>query len=406
MLGNPDFALERSVTVLVIACPHSLGLAIPLVVALSTSITAKSGTLIRDRKAFESIKDVNAVVFDKTGTLTEGKFGVTDVVSVIPEEELLELTAGVELNSEHIIAQAIVEYAKEKNINIPQTDEFRALPGKGTWGRIGNREIFVGGPNLLKEMQIDFNDQRIKDLQAQGKTVVYAFENRKLMGAFALADKIRKESKEAVRKLDELGIKVFMLTGDAEEVAAGVAKELGIDSYFAHVLPDEKADKIKVLKKQGYRVAMVGDGINDDPALVTADVGIAIGAGTDVAIESADLILVKNDPNEVTRVVDFSQKTYSKMVQNLWWAAGYNIIAIPLAAGALYNLGIIINPAIGALLMSSSTVIVAINSQTLRKFEPKGIDFSSKVELRKHREHERHARTDEREDVFHEKELL
>ncbi len=377
LLGRPEFALERAVTVLVIACPHALGLAIPLVVALSTSITAQSGTLIRDRKAFESIKDVNAVVFDKTGTLTEGKFGVTDVISVIPEEELLKLTASIEINSEHIIAQAIVAHAKEKNIDILHTNEFKALPGKGTWGRIGSREIFVGGPNLLKEKQIEFDDQRIRDLQAQGKTVVFTFENRKLLGAFALADKIRRESKEAVRKLNELGIKVFMLTGDAEEVAAGVAKELGIDHYFAHVLPDEKADKVKALKKQGYKVAMVGDGINDAPALVTADVGIAIGAGTDVAIESADLILVKNDPNEVTRVVDFSQKTYSKMVQNLWWAAGYNIIAIPLAAGVLYNLGIVINPAIGALLMSFSTVIVAINSQTLRKFEPKEIDSLS-----------------------------
>ena len=375
MLGKPEFALERAVTVLVIACPHALGLAIPLVVALSTSITAKSGTLIRDRRAFESIKDVNAVVFDKTGTLTEGKFGVTDVVAMIPEEELLKLTASIEINSEHIIAQAIVEYAKEKNIDIPQTNEFKALPGKGAWGKVGDKEVFVGGPNLLKEMQIDFTDQRIKDLQAQGKTVVFTFEDRKLLGAFALADKIRMESKEAIRSLKELGIEVFMLTGDAEEVAEGVAKELGIDNYFAHVLPNEKAEKVKVLKEKGYKVAMIGDGINDAPALVTADVGIAIGAGTDVAIESADLILVKNNPKEVTRVIDFSQKTYSKMVQNLWWAAGYNIVAIPLAAGVLYNLGIVINPAIGALLMSFSTVIVAINSQTLRKFEPKGIDM-------------------------------
>jgi Cu2+-exporting ATPase len=311
-------------------------------------------------------------------------------VSIIPEEELLKLTASIELNSEHIIAQAIVEYAKEKNIDIPQTNEFKAIPGKGTWGRIGSRDIFIGGPNLLKEMRIEFNDRRIKDLQAQGKTVVFTFEDRKLLGAFALADRIRKESKEAIHKLNELGIKVFMLTGDAEEVAAGVAKELGIDNYFAHVLPEEKADKIKALKEKGYKVAMVGDGINDAPALVTADVGIAIGAGTDVAIESADLILVKNDPNEVTRVVDFSQKTYSKMVQNLWWAAGYNIVAIPLAAGVLYNLGIVINPAIGALLMSLSTVIVAINSQTLRKFEPKGVDFSSKVELKQHHGHKHH----------------
>ncbi len=390
LLGKPEFALERAVTVLVIACPHALGLAIPLVVALSTSITAKSGTLIRDRRAFESIKDVNAVVFDKTGTLTEGKFGVTDIVAMIPEDELLKLTVSIEINSEHIIAQAIVEAAKEKGIQVTQADEFKALPGKGAWGKIDNREIFVGGPNLLKEMQIDFADQRLKDLQAQGKTVVYTFENQKLLGAFALADKIRAESKNAIRSLQELGVEVFMLTGDAEEVAKGVAKELGIDNYFAHVLPNEKAEKVKALKDKGYKVAMVGDGINDAPALVTADVGIAIGAGTDVAIESADLILVKNDPNEVTRVIDFSKKTYSKMVQNLWWAAGYNIVAIPLAAGVLYNYGIVINPAIGALLMSFSTVIVAINSQTLRKFEPKGINISTKDESKQHHDHEHH----------------
>ncbi|MFQ6038853.1 MAG: copper-translocating P-type ATPase [Candidatus Aminicenantales bacterium] len=390
LLGRPDFALERSVTVLVIACPHALGLAIPLVVALSTSITAKSGTLIRDRRAFESVKDIDAVVFDKTGTLTEGKFEVTDVLSKIPKEELLRLTAGIELNSEHTIAQAIVEYARGKNIDIPRSQAFRVLPGRGAWGRVKNREVFVGGPNLLKEMKIKFDDPKIKDLQAEGKVVVFAFEEGNLLGVFALADRIRKESREAVRQLKKMGIKAFMLTGDAEEVASGVARELGIDDYFAHVLPDEKAEKVKALKGQGYRVAMVGDGINDAPALVTADVGIAIGAGTDVAIESADLILVKNDPNEVTRVVDFSKKTYAKMVQNLWWAAGYNIVAIPLAAGILYSLGVIINPAVGAFLMSLSTVIVAINSQTLRKFEPRTTDVSVLNERRPPGEHEHH----------------
>ena len=378
LLGSSNLALERSVTVLVIACPHALGLAIPLVVALSTSITAKSGILIRDRRAFELVKDVDAVVFDKTGTLTVGKFGVSEVISFIPEDELLKLTASVELNSEHIIATAIVEYTKDKALEIPQADEFKAIPGKGAYGKVEGKELYVGSPSLLKEMKIETEDKEIKELQEQGKTVVFTVIDGKLVGAFALSDRIRKESYEAVKKLKEIGVKVYMLTGDAEEVARWVAKELDIDDYFAQVLPDEKAEKVKFLKEKGYRVAMVGDGINDAPALVTADVGVAIGAGTDVAIESADLILVKNDPRDVPRVTDLSQKTYSKMVQNLWWAAGYNIFAIPLAAGVLSNFGIVVSPAIGALLMSLSTVIVAFNSQTLREYEPKGVEFVEK----------------------------
>ncbi|MCW4052102.1 MAG: copper-translocating P-type ATPase [Candidatus Bathyarchaeota archaeon] len=381
LLGSPELALERSVTVLVIACPHALGLAIPLVVALSTSITAKSGILIRNRRAFETVKDIDAVVFDKTGTLTEGKFGVSDVVSFIPENDLLELTASVELNSEHIIAKAIAEYATEKGIKIPETKEFRAIPGKGAYGKVKGREVHVGSPNLLKEMKIEIQDSKVMELQEQGKTVVFTVVNGKLAGAFALSDMIRKESYEAIKRLRENGIKVYMLTGDAEEVAKWVSEELDIDEYFAQVLPDQKAEKIKLLKDEGYKVAMVGDGINDAPALVTADVGIAIGAGTDVAIESADIILVRNDPMDVVKVVNLSQKTYSKMVQNLWWAAGYNIFAIPLAAGVLYNLGIVVSPAIGALLMSLSTVIVAINSQTLRRYEPKTAEFKVKKHL-------------------------
>ena len=369
-LGHIDIALERAVTVLVIACPHALGLAIPLVVALSTSITAKSGILIRDRKAFETIKDIDVVVFDKTGTLTEGKFGVSDVVSFIPENELLEFAAAVEINSEHIIAKAVVEYAKEKKTKIPKITDFRAIPGKGAQGKVKNRTVHMGSPSLIAELKINVDDKRIMGLQKQGKTVVFAVVDGELVGAFALSDMIREVSKEAVRKLKENGVKVYMLTGDAEEVAASVSQELGIDDYFAQVLPDQKAEKIKLLKEKGLKVAMVGDGINDAPALVTADVGIAIGAGTDVAIESADIILVKNDPRDVVKVADLSRKTYSKMVQNLWWAAGYNIFAIPLAAGVLYNFGIIVSPAIGALLMSVSTVIVALNSQTLRKYEP------------------------------------
>jgi Cu2+-exporting ATPase len=375
IVATTEVALTRTVTVLVIACPHALGLAIPLVVALSTSITAKSGILIRDRKAFEMMKDVDAVVFDKTGTLTEGKFGVSDVVAFIPEEKLLALTASVELNSEHIIAKAIADYANEKGVKIPDAKEFKALPGKGAYGKVGGKEVHVGSPGLLEEMKIEVNDEKIKALQEQGKTVVFTVVDGKLSGAFALADKVRKDSKEAVAKLKALGLKVYMLTGDSEEVAKWVAKELSIDEYFAQVLPAQKAEKIKALKSAGHKVAMVGDGINDAPALVTADVGVAIGAGTDVAIESADIILVKNDPRDVPKVMDLSQKTYAKMAQNLWWAAGYNIVAIPLAAGVLYNFGILLPPAVGALVMSLSTVIVAFNSQTLRKYEPKGVEF-------------------------------
>jgi Cu2+-exporting ATPase len=369
LLGNPEVALIRSVTVLVITCPHALGLAIPLVVALSTSITAKSGILIRDRRAFETVRNIDAVVFDKTGTLTEGKFGVSDVVSYIPEDELLKLSASVELNSEHIIATAIVKHSEEKGVKIPKTQDFKAIPGKGAQGKVDDKEVYVGSPGLIEEMKIDVEDKKITALQEQGKTVVFTVADGELVGAFALADRIRQESYEAVKELKELGIDVYMLTGDAPEVAKWVSKELGIDDYFAQVLPAQKAEKIELLKKEGKRVAMVGDGINDAPALVTADVGIAIGAGTDVAVESADIILVKNDPRDVAKVTGLSQKTYSKMVQNLWWAAGYNILAIPLAAGILNNIGIVLSPAVGAILMSLSTVIVAVNSQTLRKYE-------------------------------------
>jgi Cu2+-exporting ATPase len=375
IVASTELALTRTVTVLVIACPHALGLAIPLVVALSTSITAKSGILIRDRKAFEMVRNVDAVVFDKTGTLTEGKFGVSDIVAYIPEKDLLELAASVELNSEHIIAKAIVDYANEKSVKIPEAKDFKALPGKGAYGKVRGNEVYVGSPGLLEEMKIDADDDKIKTLQEQGKTVVFTVVDGKLAGAFALADKVRKESKEAMAKLKALGLKVYMLTGDSEEVAQWVAKELGIDEYFAEVLPDQKAAKIKALKKKGYKVAMVGDGINDAPALVTADVGIAIGAGTDVAIESADIILVKNDPQDVAKVRDLSRKTYSKMAQNLWWAAGYNIVAIPLAAGVLSSYGVVLPPAVGAIVMSLSTVIVAVNSQTLRRYEPKGLGY-------------------------------
>jgi Cu2+-exporting ATPase len=370
-LGNTQFALTRTVTVLVIACPHALGLAIPLVVALSTSITAKSGILIRDRRAFEEIRKVTAVVFDKTGTLTMGRFGVSNIVSYISESDLLSLTAAVEQNSEHVIAKAIVEYAKTKVKKISSATDFKAIPGKGAVAQVGAHRVYVGSPNLLKELSIEANDVKLVELQEQGKTVVFCVVDGRLAGAFALSDRIREESRTAIVELKAKGIKVYMLTGDAKAVAKGVSEELGINDYFAQVLPDQKAEKIKSLKVQGYKVAMVGDGVNDAPALVTADVGIAIGAGTDVAIESADIILVKNDPRDVPKVVELSKKTYSKMLQNLWWAAGYNIFAIPLAAGVLANFGVIIDPAVGAILMSLSTAIVAINSQTLRKYEPR-----------------------------------
>ena len=364
-----DFALERSVTVLVIACPHALGLAIPLVVAISTSITARSGVLIRERSAFERARTVDVVVFDKTGTLTTGKFGVSDVGSLIPEEELLKITGAIETHSEHIIGEAIVDYVTEKQIEVYEAEDFSAIPGKGARGTVQGKTVYVGSPALMEELDISLEEEKLHPLETRGKTIVYTAIDDSLAGAFALSDTIKEESYTAVKELQEKGVSVYMLTGDAQEVAQWVAEELGIDDYFAEVLPDEKSEKIQLLKDKGL-VFMVGDGINDAPALVTADVGIAIGAGTDVAMESADIILVKNDPRDISQMVDFSRKTYSKMVQNLWWAAGYNIVAIPLAAGVLSGMGIVISPAIGALVMSLSTVIVAVNSQTLRTYEP------------------------------------
>jgi Cu2+-exporting ATPase len=368
---SAGMALERSVTVLVIACPHALGLAIPLVVALSTSITAKNGILIRDRKAFEQIRNVNLIVFDKTGTLTEGKFSVNKVTAYISEEKLLAITASVEQNSEHIIAQAIVNYTKKIGVQILKTEEFKDLPGKGAYGKVGGDEAYVGSPSLLEDLHLKMPEDYFTHLESHGNTVVFTVINGKVAGAFALSDKIRPESKEAVTKLRKQGVKVYMLTGDSQEVAQAVAEELGIDAYFAQVLPDQKAERIRELQSKGFKVAMVGDGINDAPALVTADVGLVIGAGTDVAVESADIVLVKNDPQAVLKVQELSKRTYSKMVQNLWWAAGYNIVALPLAAGVLYGYGILLPPAVGALLMSLSTVIVAVNSQTLRKYDVK-----------------------------------
>jgi len=361
------FALERMVTVMVITCPHALGLAVPLVVATSTSASAKKGILIRDRKAFERIKDVDVVVFDKTGTLTEGAFEVTDVISLstLSEFEVIKLAASLEANSEHPIARAIVGYGKSKGISCEKVDDFTAIPGKGAKGRIGALEYLIVSPNHLFELNIGFDDKRVMSLLNSEKTVVFLINENTVIGAIALGDKIRSESKRAVNRLHALGIKVYMLTGDSDIVAKAVAKKLEMDGYFAEVLPHEKALKVKELATENT-VVMVGDGINDAPALVEAHAGIAIGAGTQVAIESADIVLSKDNPEDVVETITLSKATYRKMMQNLVWATGYNVIAIPLAAGVLYSFGILLSPAIGAVLMSLSTVIVAINARLLK----------------------------------------
>lgn len=364
---DSSFAVERAVTVMVISCPHALGLAVPLVVAVSTSLGAKSGLLIRNRQAFESARDLQAVVFDKTGTLTEGRFGVTDVVTLseMDEKEILRFTASLEASSEHPIAAGIVNDSSEKGIELVHVHEFKAIPGKGVEGLIQEKRWSVVSPGHLRESKIELKDERVEKLEQQGKTVVFLLEEDRLAGAIALADIIRKESREAIEKLKAMGIKCMMLTGDNRFVAKWVAEELGLDDFFAEVLPHEKAEAIKKVQKE-YIVAMVGDGVNDAPALVQADVGIAIGAGTDVAVESADIVLVRNDPRDVVNIVGLSRKTYTKMFQNLVWATGYNAFAIPLAAGVLYSYGILLSPAIGAIFMSASTVIVAVNAKLLK----------------------------------------
>lgn len=363
------FSLERTVTVMVIACPHALGLAVPLVVAVSTSISAQNGLLIRDRSAFEKARQLNAIVFDKTGTLTEGRFGVSDIVLLSEEqseEEILTLAAAVESHSEHPIAQGIVNAAKERSLSIPPAKEFKAIPGKGAQALIEGQTVKAVSPGYLKESAISVDDQQVRQIGEQGKTVIYLLVEEKPVAAIALADIIRPESRKALSQLKEMGIQVMMLTGDAQAVARWVSKELDLDDYFAEVLPDQKAAKIKEVQQRGLVTAMTGDGVNDAPALTQADVGIAIGAGTDVAIESADIVLVRSNPQDVTSIVELSRATYSKMVQNLWWATGYNAVAIPLAAGILFPLGILLSPAVGAVLMSVSTVIVAVNARFLR----------------------------------------
>ncbi|MDY0127432.1 MAG: copper-translocating P-type ATPase [Candidatus Cloacimonadaceae bacterium] len=358
------FSLERAVTVMVISCPHALGLAIPLVVAATTSIAAAHGLLIRNRNSFEQARSLSTVIFDKTGTLTEGRFGVTDTLPFDQEYEgsMLKYAASVEAYSEHPIARAIAESVDD----LWEVEDFQAITGKGAMGKVKGKEIKIMGPGYLREQNIETEDARISDLQSQGKTVVFVFIDDVLAGAIALADIVKEESSHAIQALKALGIRSIMLTGDNERVAAWVSEKIGIDEYFADVLPEDKSNKIKEVQARGMRVAMIGDGVNDAPALAQADLGIAIGAGSGVAIETADVILVKSNPLDVVSVIHLSKATHRKMVQNLLWATGYNVIAIPLAAGVLYSFGILLSPAYGAVLMTISTVIVAINARLLR----------------------------------------
>jgi Cu2+-exporting ATPase len=368
-VGMPfEFSLERMVTVMVITCPHALGLAVPLVVAVSTALSASNGLLIRDRSAFERASEVNAVIFDKTGTLTEGRFGVTDVVMLgdPPTPNVLGLAASIESQSEHPIAKAVVEHARRQGARIATPAEFRAIPGLGAEGQVEGAAVKVISPGWLREHGKGSVLDRVGALTDQGKTVVFVLVDDRPVSAIALADIVRPESRPALRELKSMGIRVMMLTGDAEAVAQSVARELELDEYFAEVLPAGKAEKVKEVQRRGLVVAMTGDGVNDAPALTQADIGIAIGAGTDVAIESADIVLVRSDPRDVPAIVGLARATRRKMAQNLLWATGYNVIAIPLAAGVLYRAGIVLSPAIGAALMAASTVIVAINARLLR----------------------------------------
>lgn len=362
------FSLERMVTVMVIACPHALGLAVPLVVAVSTSLSARNGLLVRDRAAFETAKDLTTVVFDKTGTLTRGEFGVSDVLVFdegTDENELLRLAAAVERHSEHPLAQGIMNTVQERNMEVPASADFASITGRGVRAMVEGKTVEILSPGGVRTEGLSYPEEKVNVLGNQGKTVVFVVRDKKLLGALALADVIREESKEAVRRLHAMNFTVIMLTGDKKEVAEWVAGELGLDRVIAEVLPDQKSAVIRDLKGQGGGVAMTGDGVNDAPALAVADVGIAIGAGTDVAVETADVVLVRSDPRDVPAIIELSKATYRKMRQNLWYAAGYNIIAIPLAAGVLAGFGILLSPAVGAVLMSLSTVVVAINARFL-----------------------------------------
>ena len=364
--------LNRVVTVLVIACPHALGLAIPLVVAITTAMGAKNGILVRNRLALEAARDINIVIFDKTGTLTQGQFGVVDIATADgwDSDRALSLAAALESDSEHLIAQAIRRFARDRKLTLPSIRDFTALKGRGVQATYEGNPIYIGGPRLLEMLSLSpaSNIKTFTDsANSKAQSVVYLTTKDSIIAAIAVADIIRPESKQAIQELSKMGIEVAMLTGDSQAVASAVASQLGIQRVFAEVLPEHKDQKVIELQKLGKRVAMVGDGVNDAPALTRADVGIAIGGGTDVAIESAGLILVNSNPLDVVKIFKLSRASYSKMIQNLWWAAGYNIVAIPLAAGVLANWGILLSPAVGAVLMSLSTIVVAINAQLLRR---------------------------------------
>lgn len=369
--ASAGFIFERVVTVLVIACPHALGLAIPLVTAISTTLAAKNGLLVRERMALETARNIDVVLFDKTGTLTKGKQGVVEVVAR-DEKRALGLAKALEGESEHPIARAIVDYANNNKVAEVHVVEFSALSGRGVRAKVDGKRVYVGGPRLLQELGIELDSKlqaATEEASSEGKTVVYVVKEKTVLGAIMLADVIRQESKEAVLQLHAMGKRVAMLTGDSKGVAAWVSKELGIKEYFAEVLPEHKAETVKKLQADGSRVAMVGDGVNDAPALTQANIGIAIGAGTDVAIESAGIVLASSDPRGVAKIVKLSKRTYRKMLQNLAWATGYNALAIPLAAGITSALGFVLSPAVGAGLMSLSTIIVAINAQFLRNIK-------------------------------------
>lgn len=390
MLSNFEDAVLRMVTVLVVACPHALGLAVPLVVAISTSMAATNGILIRHRDAFEKLHKIDVICFDKTGTITEGKLAVNTVAAAGNEKSLLYFAASLEQHSEHSIAQAIVHYAQNQGITFGAVDEFNAMPGIGAKAKIDGHIVMIGGAQLLAKESLPI-PQKLLPFNSREATKVWVAIDGVLSGVILLTDTIRQNSAEAIRAIRLKGITAYMFTGDANEVAADIAKKAGIDHYEAGLLPDAKLQKIQALKKSGKIVAMVGDGINDAPALLGADIGIAIGAGTDIAIESADIILTQSDLLGVVDAITLSKQTYRKMLQNLWWASGYNIIAIPLAAGVLAKWGIIINPAVGAILMSASTVIVAINAQLLKNIKPQ-----QRKQIQHHRAHSYHQKKKEK----------
>jgi Cu2+-exporting ATPase len=366
--------VQRVATVLVIACPHALGLAVPLVVAISTSLAARNGVLVRDRLALEEARNIDTVIFDKTGTLTQGKQGVVGIATIPTwrEDDALALAAAVEGDSEHIIAKAIRNAAAERQLDLPTVHDFSAIKGRGATASVNDKRIHIGGPRLLEMLQLTppaVLQSFVTAAEKQGRAIIYLVQEETIVAAIALADVVRPESKPAIQQLQRLGIEVVMLTGDSKAVAQAVAQELGINQFFAEVLPEHKDEQVAQLQAQGREVAMVGDGVNDAPALTRADIGIAIGSGTDVAVESADIILVQSNPLDVAKVFTLSRATHRKMVQNLWWATGYNIVAIPLAAGVLAGWGITLSPALGALFMSISTIVVALNAQLLRRLD-------------------------------------